>query len=171
MGITLKIDISKVEAKLNKATKDIEETVKKELTIFALNTARDAQRLAPVDEGFLKRAIQPVLPTTRPLKASVIVAANYAAYIEFGTRSFAAAYVSSLPPSWQTYAAKFKGSTGGSYDDFILRLMGWMKRKGIDEKLSYVYARKIMRYGSPAKPFLYPATIKNFEELKKRLKA
>lgn len=168
--ITININSKGLEAKLEKAKKELAVTMSNELTRFSVLTERDAKNLAPVDEGFLRRSIQSVPSTPQTLKTSVVVAANYAAYIEFGTKSFAAAYVATLPANWQQYAATFKGG-GGSYSDFILRLMGWMKRKGIDENAAYLIARKILRTGIRPQPFLFPAVQKNVIELKKRLNA
>lgn len=171
MGITLKIDDKGIQTKLDRAAnKTVPDQLVKELNIFVIKTHYDAAAAVPVDEGFLRNSIKPVLATQDNLKASVIVAANYAAFVEFGTRSFAAAYVSSLPQTWQGYAASFKGKSGGTYNDFILRLMGWIKRKGIDQKLAYPIARKIMRTGIKARPFLFPAVQKNYAELLNRLK-
>jgi len=168
--ITIKVDVRGIEAKLDKAKKGISETMVSELNRWAVLTVNDAKQMAPVDEGFLRNSISPVLAAPGNLKAFVVVSANYAAYIEFGTRSFAAAYVSSLPADWQQYAATFRGSTGGTYQDFIIRLMGWMKRKGIDEDAAYVIAKKILRTGIRPHPFLFPAVQKNTIELKNRLK-
>ncbi len=168
--ITIKIDTKGVEAKLDKAKKDIGVNMSNELNRWALLTQADAKRLTPVDEGHLRNSIGVNRAEPNNLKASVIVAANYAAYIEFGTRSFAAAYVASLPSNWQQYAATFRGKTGATYNDFIFRLMGWMKRKGIDENAAYVIARKILRNGIRPQPFLFPAVQKNLLELEKRLK-
>jgi hypothetical protein len=168
--ITIQVDTKGVEAKIDKAKNSVNELMVKELNRWALGTTNDAKNLCPVDEGFLRNSISPVLAAPGKLNASVIVAANYAAYVEFGTRSFAASYVSSLPSNWQQYAASFRGKTGGSYQDFIVRLVGWMKRKGINPNAAYVIARKILRFGIRARPFLFPAVQKNIVELKNRLK-
>lgn len=168
--ITIKVDTKGLEAKLEKAKNEIPKTMAKELNIWAYGTVNDAKRLCPVDEGFLRNSISPVLATPTELKSSVVVAANYGAFIEFGTRSFSAAYVSSLPQDWQQYAASFKGKTGGSYNDFIVRLVGWMKRKSIDPKAAYLIAKKILRFGIRPRPFVFPAVQKNTLELKNRLK-
>ena len=61
----------------------------------------------------------------------VTVTANYAAYIEFGTRKFAARYVATLPQDWKTYAATFKGKGGGTFDQFVQDLLVWIKNRGI----------------------------------------
>lgn len=170
MGITVTINTKGVEAKLNKAEKDVSNLMMGELNRFGLLTEGDARRNAPMDEGFLKGKIQHQPATLQNLKVTITVACNYASYLEFGTRSFAAAYVASLPANWQAYAATFKGAAGGSYDDFILRLMGWMRRKGINEKAAYPIAKKILRYGIRPRPYLFPSVRKNEEILKQRLK-
>lgn len=41
---------------------------------------------------------------------------NYAAYVEFGTGKYAAAYVPSLEPEWQEYARTFQTSRPGKTD-------------------------------------------------------
>lgn len=168
-SIKINIDISKATAKIDNEVKNVKETLVKELNKFAILTVSDAKRAAPVDEGFLRNAISMNTATLENLKSEVIVAANYAAYIEFGTRSFAAAYVGSLPQTWQEYAAQFKGAGGGS-SDFILHIMEWVKRKGIPEAAAYPIARKILRFGIRPHPFLFPAVQKNFTALKERLK-
>lgn len=170
MGITLKIDMKGVTAKLNNAKGEVARKMVDELNRFATLTVNDAKRLTPVDEGFLINSISYEPATLQKLKTSVIVAANYASYQEFGTRAFAAAYVASLPPKWQAYAATFKGKSGGTYNDFIFRLMGWMKRKGMDIKAAYAIAKKILRDGVRPHPFLFPAVTRNLEILKLRLK-
>lgn len=169
MGITVKLDTKGVEAKLNNAKGEVAKTMLSELNRFGLLMEGDARRLAPIDEGFLAGKIQHIPATLQNLKTDVIVAANYAAYIEFGTRAFGAAYVSSLPPDWQAYAATFKGKGGGSYDDFIIRITEWVKRKGIDQNAAYLIARKILRFGIRPHPFFYPAFRKNFEIMQQRL--
>jgi hypothetical protein len=104
--------------------------------------------------------------------ASVVASAKYAAYIEFGTRKFAAAYVGSLPADWQAYAATFKGSTGGTFEQFVKSLMAWGSRTGkMDPKYAYVAALKILREGLKARPFIYPSIQKTLPVLRKNLRA
>jgi hypothetical protein len=89
----------------------------------------------------------------------------YAAFLEFGTRKYAAQYVASLPADWKSYAATFKGSSGGSFDELLKAIMGWVKRKGIDSDAAYPIALKIIREGIKPKPFLYPAINANLKQL------
>lgn len=128
--------------------------------------------------------------TKSQMKVTIAVAANYAPFLEFGTRGFAAAYVATLPANWQAYAATFRGKTGGSMEDFIMRLVEWVRHKGIaaqfsvktrrrtgsrsqnatdDYAAAYQIALSILRKGIKAQPFLYPSYEKNKIELLKRL--
>jgi hypothetical protein len=137
------------------------------LDIFGQKTVADAKRAAPVDEGILRSLIS---YAKAPLKVTISVNVDYAAYIEFGTRSFAQNYVSSLPTEWQTFAAQYRGGGGGSFEEFVMRLQRWCKMKLGDEKLAYIVALSILRKGIRPHPYLIPAVEKNKIELIKRLK-
>lgn len=108
--------------------KDLQTNIQKEMNDWANNTASQAIALAPADEGFLRNSIK---PDYGDLEASVVVRADYGAYLEFGTRKFAAQYVSTLPNEWQTFAAQFKVPGGGNFEEFIIRLVNWIHRKGL----------------------------------------
>lgn len=170
MPITVTINSKGLEAKLDKAKGEVNKKMMDELNRFGVLTEGDARRNAPVDEGFLKGKIQHQPATLQKLKVTIIVACNYAAYLEFGTRAFSAAYVATLPSNWQAYAATFKGKTGATYSDFIIRITEWVRRKGIDQNAAYLIAKKILRYGIRPSPYLFPAVRKNEEILKQRLK-
>ena len=166
-GFTLKFDgLDETLKKLD--VKKFERDISDELMAFGFDVERDAKQLVPVDEGFLKNSISSVPGN---LKVEIVVNADYAAYVEFGTRKFAAAYIATLPPTWQAFASKFRGTGGGSFAEFVASLMRWCKVKGIDEKAAYPIARSILLNGIKAQPFLYPAFEKNKPELIKRLKA
>lgn len=135
--------------------KKFEQDIQLSLNDFGQRVVKKAKELAPTDEGgWLQQSIN-----TESGKLSVTIEANvnYAAYIEFGTRKFAAAYVSSLPADWKTFAAQFQGPGGGTFAEFIKSIMAWVKRKGIDEELAYPIALKILREGIKPQPYLYPA--------------
>jgi phage gpG-like protein len=158
--------------KMDKLAKDAKVEVQAELNAWADETATSAKMLVSAnssDEGLLLRSISPRYGNG---SASVVASAKYAAYIEFGTRKFAAAYVSSLPADWQTYAATFKGKTGGTFEQFVLSIKAWAARKGITDK-SHIYfiIKQIMRDGIPAKPFMYPSVNRTLPILKKNLRA
>lgn len=113
---------------LEKIKGEVQTKVQNALNNFGKNTVEDAKINAPVDEGFLRNSIT---FDSKVLEVEVVVAANYAAFLEFGTRKFAAAYVSSLPAEWQTFAAQFRGGGGGTFQELVLRLTEWIHRKGL----------------------------------------
>lgn len=155
-------------------TQEVKQIIQDELNGFGVDTVEDAKNFAnsSVDRGFLHNQIS-FDPIPNQLAIDLISAAPYSAYIEFGTRGLAAAYVSSLPANWQQFAAQYKGGSGGSFAEFLKRIMEWVKRKGIDEAAAYPIAKKIMIEGIRPQPFLYPAIVKNvpllIDNLKKQL--
>lgn len=158
--------------KMDRLAADVQKDVQAELNDWADQTAANAKMLVSSkssDEGGLLRSISPVYGNG---SASVVASAKYAAYIEFGTRKFAAAYVSALPADWQTYAATFKGKTGGTFEQFILSIKAWASRKGITDK-SHIYfiIKQIMEDGIQPKPFMYPSVNKTLPILKQNLRA
>jgi hypothetical protein len=184
--------LDKLIKKFDVLSREMQGIVQAELNAWADDTASNAKSLVSAnssDEGALLRSISPIYGNG---SAKVVATAKYAAYIEFGTRKYAAAYVSSLPADWQTYAATFKGKAGGDYYDFLNAILDWVKRKGItarysvktrkrlrnskadDERLvdaAQAIALSILRNGIPAKPFLYPSVNKTLPVLKKKLRA
>lgn len=184
-----------VKNNLKNLDKRVMAEVQKELYAFGLQTVSDAKQRAPVNEGHLRNSISFV---KRPMAVDIVVAADYAAYVEFGTRKFAAAHVASLPQDWQKFAAKFKGGGRGSFDDFVIRLVEWVKKKGLHattgitnahgerqyiktrksksqkdedaDKVAYAIALSIMKNGIRPHPFLFPAVELNKIKLIERLK-
>jgi hypothetical protein len=174
--------IKGIENKVKAAEQDIQN----ELNAWGESTTEAAIQFAPVDEGHLKGAIRPL---NERLKVSITVAVNYGAYIEFGTRKYAATYVSSLPSDWQTFAGQFKGGGGGSMDEFVQNIMAWVLRKGIGglqtksgnlsrsadsdsamQQAAYAIALNIIQNGIKAHPYLFPATQKTTPTLIKNIK-
>lgn len=163
-----KIQVTGLDKALKKLdVKKFNQDITDELNAFGFDVSRDAKQLVPVDEGFLKNSISHVHEN---LSVEIVASANYAGYVEFGTRKFAAEHVASLPAEWQELARESKGGGGGSFIEFIQRLIGWCKRKGIDEKAAYPIAKKILVNGVKAQPFLFPAYEKNRPLLIERLK-
>lgn len=187
-GFNIEISgLNEVTAKFKQLPLEVEKVVQKNLNEFAINTASDAQGLCPVNEGHLRQSIHPEF---KRLEAGVTVAANYAAYVEFGTRKYAAAHVATLPQDWQQFAAQFKGKGGGTFAEMVERIAEWVRLKGISapltksgkaskskstiaaqKQVAYLIARKILIHGTPAKPFLFPAVEKNRIILEQNLKA
>lgn len=147
-------------------SKKYEPEIQKSFDKFGLRVELSAKQNAPVDEGKLKGSI---FQQPGRLSSTVGASANYASFMEFGTRKFAASYIATLPADWQKFAAQYRGG-GGSFQDFVMSLMGWCKRHGISEKAAYPIALKILRNGLNPQPFLYPAFNKAQEQLIKDLK-
>lgn len=167
----LSFDIKGLDATLkgvDNKLKQVEQELQDELNTWASICSAEAKMRAGknIDRGQLAGAINPKF---EKLKASVTVAVNYAAFMEFGTKKKAAAYVASLPADWKAYAAQFKGGGGGAGNLFEA-ILAWVKRKGIEESAAYPIAIKILRDGVNAHPYLFPAYEHTISDLKKNLK-
>jgi len=173
-------------ATVEKTAKRAEAETKVALTKFAKNTETEAKRLAPANEGRLRNSIN---GTVDGFTAKITVTADYAAYLEFGTRKFAARYVATLPQDWQSYAATFRGKGGGTFDQFIQDIMQWVRQKGIGglktksgrtseskssldamQQAAYAIALNILQNGIRPQPFVYPAVTKNTPVLEADIK-
>lgn len=184
----IKIDISgfdKALADVNSLATKAKQDVKLALVDFGTKVESHAKRLAPADEVNLRSSINSDYDATN-MTVTITAASDYAAYMEFGTRKFAAQHVATLPQDWKTYAATFKGKGGGDYFEFLNAILDWVKRKGIVsrysvktkkaisikiggkgktslddqnrlEEAAYAIALSILRNGVRHHPFLYPA--------------
>ena len=89
MKINIKVTgIDKLTEALN--TERTNERLKKAVQVNAAQVHRKANRKVPVITGFLKRSIQPPSFSSDGMYAIVRATAEYAPYIEFGTRFRAA---------------------------------------------------------------------------------
>lgn len=165
--------VKNIEKKISK----INSGVRDELNAWAELTARKAKDYAPTDEGNLKGSINPSYAKLSKMEAGVTVGVNYAAYVEFGTRKYGAAYVSRLPQDWRDLAAQYKGKdNSGTFDEMIQNIMAWVLRNGIGaqktksgnvsksldsfddmQQAAYWIAINILQNGIKPHPFLYPA--------------
>lgn len=120
--------------------------------------------------GNLANSIE--VDTSKDSQVSIYSKAEYAAYIEFGTRKYAQQYVATLPSDWQRFASEFKGKKSNSnFYQFVMNLIEWSKKiGGIEPENAYWLAKKILREGIQARPFLYPSVNNNLPKLKIRLK-
>jgi len=121
-------------------------------------------------------------------RVNIIAGASYAAFIEFGTRKFAASYVASLPKEWKDLASQSKGKGGGTFKELVQAIAQWVADKSIDPetaitgtfsiktrkrtgskktkeeqnlKAAYPIVKSILKNGIRARPYLYPAVVKN----------
>jgi HK97 gp10 family phage protein len=168
-------NLDKVLAEIKAYPQDIKKIINNEFLAFGDNTANDMKRLAPKNEGALVQSINTNIDLDQMI-LHVGAYIEYAAYLEFGTKSFAAAYVASLPEDWQAFAAEHHGEGEGTFAELIQAIMKWVELKGIAsgkdiKQASYLIARKIVRDGIKAQPYFYPAFEKNKLELIENLKA
>lgn len=164
--ITIKLKgFDKAAGNVKKLSEDTNLKAKIALVNFGTKVETQAKRNAPADQGKLRSSINSNFNKTN-FTVKITVATDYAAYQEFGTRKFAAAYVGTLPQEWRTYAATFKGKGGGTFQDFVKLIMEWAKRTGhIPVEAAYVTALKILREGIKPRKFLYEAVKDNLPKL------
>ena len=161
--------------------------VAEEISASTLKIERDAKRNAPVNFGTLRRSIH-AESAISGLTGRVIVDASYAPYVEFGTGGKV-----SVPSGYEAFALQFKGVKSGTYYDFLMAIVEWIKRKGIrpndatysvkipmktirrtgtkaqkfdqDVRMAERIAYSILKKGIRPQPFLIPA----YEEEKPKL--
>ncbi len=182
---TLKIEgMDKAFGKLKKIDKKLINDVDDILQAAAFDTNDDAisniQREGAIDLGAGGGLIshQQVRAIGKN-KYEVLNSSKYAPFIEWGTGRQV-----SVPAEWAQYAMKYKGPYPGTWDEFEENIRAWMKRHGIPDRqiytasdgtesyidVTYSIMIKILERGLPARPFLYPAYVKNKAEVVKRLK-
>ena len=124
-----------------KALEDYWTGKKKGLLGVVAGTSEDvkltAQQLAPKDLGDLREQIRSTIIEKKDMiTGDVLSAAPYSAYVEFGTK-----------PHRPPYSA----------------LEGWSERHGIP---TGAVVTKIAKYGTPAQPFMTPASEKGRSEFR-----
>lgn len=176
----IKVEIKGLDAtikNIDKLANDAKQDANAALEKFGFAVERQAkttlQRNGTSNNGQLAASIS---HQTQGLTTAIVVAKNYAAFVEFGTKRFAAQYVSQLPPDWRAYAATFRGG-GGSFDQLRAHIAQWCKDRQIKpnegqtfDSMVYLIALKIARYGVRAQPYIYPAVRDNTPILIKDLK-
>lgn len=172
------------EAKVKKAPSVVAKRMNAEVARSAQNIVNAATLDAPLDNGRLKSAIK--ASEEGPGNWRVTVGVNYAAYMEFGTKSrFDGGH------GYAEYAAQFKGKGTGDYYDFLNAILDWVKRKGITARFSVKTQRRmknnkaddqreldaaeaiafsIIRHGVKAHPFLFPAVDREEPKFYERIK-
>lgn len=163
-GFALDISgIKGVEAAIKKIDSKATKGLSDELNASLLNIQNMAARTAPGNLGKLKGSFN--IDISNQLFKSVFSMVEYAPYVEFGTRGKA-----KIPLGFEKFAAQYKSSGQGAKGAWKA-IEFWIKRKGIDPKLTFVIFRSIMRNGIKPQPFMIPAYEKEKPALLKRLKA
>jgi HK97 gp10 family phage protein len=137
--------------------------VDREIEASCLKMVRDMKAKAPVNAGRLRQLI--TYKKKGLLNYELISAANYSAYMEFGTKMHV-----SVPTGYEFLAAQFKGvniSSGGQ--TMKEAIFTWAKQKGIEKKWWWWIYVKIMQQGVRPHPFFIPALIE-FKQLENRIR-
>lgn len=140
-----------------KAGKDIQKECAYILSANAMIGRNEAVRNAPIAFGKLRQSIGIETSADR-LEQAVVVNADYAPFVEFGTGGKV-----SVPSEWQQMANGFRGQKM-SNDDILERLLDWCRLKGIDEKYAYPIMISNFKEGLDPQPFMYPS----WEKVKKQ---
>lgn len=170
-------------AKLNQLPKRVQSELKAELKLSAETIRRNAIRDAPADQGKLRNSI--VVTTNSDVSYSVVVQNNYAAYMEFGTKSKA-----KIPAELTAYAAQFRGKGAATGINPIDALEAWVRRKGIagtysvkskrrlgnaavkksqDRAVAFLIWQKIKKRGVTPHPFFFDNVFEEADKLGKRI--
>lgn len=148
-SITLK-GFKEYESRLKNGGKQLRQLADLEASASAQNIARGARTKARVNDGTLRASINPdkVKIGVYEVKAS----ADYAAYIEFGTKSKV-----KVPADLQNYAKQFQGKGTGTAEQAKAFIYEWCRKKNIPEERWFFIYILIMTNGIEARPFLFPS--------------
>jgi phage gpG-like protein len=167
-----------VMAKLKTLKTDTEGKLQSALNTWADDVASDARATLHASRPGIGRATSNTGTLAGSIKseygnlwAGVKVQSSYGAYIEFGTRKFAASYVSGLSEPFKKLAQDAKNSSGGggTFEQMVAAIRQWLKDRGYDEKNAYITALNILKNGIRPQPFLYPAVNARTPELEARI--
>lgn len=142
-------------------SKKMKTAVEDEVAGTTFKIADGARRNAPSDQGFLRNSID---AESQGLEGVVSVRAEYAPYMEFGTGVYVDA------GQYADYAATFKGKTSGTFEEFKISLLEWMRRKGIEESALFPIMMHILNVGIRPQPFLFPTFQVESEKMMLRLR-
>lgn len=148
LGVNIK-GLDQVLKKFGKAgQKELLSEISDELQVAAQDGRNRAVAKAPVNSGILRAGIE---VEGKDLTWIWYTVAEYAGYQEFGTKTKV-----DVPPEMSSEADKFRNGKG-SYGDFKVAIMDWMRAKGIPAQALYPIMAKIMKVGIDPQPFMYPS--------------
>jgi len=138
-----------------------------EMEATAIDIVRIAKQKVSKDMGVLARGISYVKKSS--FNFTIISAAQYSAFEEFGTSGISGSSVQ-VPTGFEEVAAQFRGvdiDTGGlKLSDAI---EAWGARKGMERADIHGVYLKILHYGRNPHPFLIPAYLTETQNLLRRL--
>jgi hypothetical protein len=147
------VSLSGLQSTLNRlkdANKDIQTEVDAAIGRGVRDMDKMANRLAPVDKGFLRAKISAL--KVSDLTWVLVAQSDYAAFMEFGTKGYV-----DVPAGLEQYANKFRGKGNKGNRKLKEVIYDWCKRKGIPkEKWWFVY-KQIAEKGVKPHPFFFPS--------------
>ena len=134
-----------------------------ELKIVSIDAELRAKQLAPKNNNDLSKSInaKQVDDLNWQLLANVI----YAPFVEFGTGGKV-----DIPKGFKRFAEQFKNSATGSFEDGLISIKSWCRKKGIDEKFAYPILVSLINKGMEAQPYMIPSLKIAVRELTKGIK-
>lgn len=146
-GITLK-GFDQFRNKLNNLPSVLKEEVGGETLQAAKMWEQSAKLAAPVDQGRLRNEI--VGSQTGALSSQVVCNVEYAAYLEWGTKTKV-----SVPAEIADYAAQFRGAGPGGGPSAKVAIYAWMNRVGIPVEAQWFLFISIIVNGIKPHPFFF----------------
>lgn len=179
-GFSYKVEgLDKLKKVFGKLPPDLQKNIKSALVINAGLIRDAAKRDAPKDENRLGQSITVV--QGRSVNVDIVAQNEYAAYVEFGTKSSAV-----IPAGLESVASQFRGP--GRKGDPLKALQGWVKRKGLaatfsvntrkrtrrtkneaqlEKQLTYIIWRKIKKFGINPQPYFFKQLPKQEAQIKR----
>lgn len=148
---------------IQKYGEQVSQEVENELLASALTITRNAKANAPESQGHLRRSI--TYGKIGDLLFEVMVNADYAMYVEFGTRGKVR-----IPSGWESLAAQARGT--GTIGTLTAKeaIFRWCEREGVDEQYWWPIYLSIMVEGMNPHPYLIPAVEDEKEAFEARIK-
>lgn len=161
--------------RINELLKDIDSTnesilmeISFEMEATAVDIVRLAKQAVSKDMGVLARGI--TYKKVSAFNFTIISAAQYSAFEEFGTSGISGSSVS-VPAGFESTAAEFKGvkiDTGGLSLAEAITL--WGNRQNMERADIHGVYLKILHRGRNPHPFLIPAFLQETRKLEQRLR-
>lgn len=135
------------EAKLKAMSAILKSEIDGETEAAGKFWATRAKQDAPVDIGFLKGQI--TSRKVRDMESEVTSAANYSAYLEWGTKTRV-----QVPADLQPYAEQFRGGRPGAGNAKKM-IYAWMERVGIPKEFQWIVFFSIIIKGIHPHPYFF----------------
>lgn len=136
----------KVLSALKNLPVKIKKEIKAEIEIGGQNIVNAARSDAAADQGLLRNGITSY--PTGDLQVDIVSAADYSAFLEFGTRTKIR-----IPPGAEQFASQYRSRSDASSLGAKEAIKNWCKRKGIENW--YPVYISIMVKGIEPKPFFF----------------